>query len=130
MTSIRQVAQRVENLDRAVAFYRDVLGAELIGRYEPPGLAFFAFGDVRVMLGAPAPAPSATLYFAVEDIETSYVALRSRGIVFENEPRIVHRDDEGRFGPPGEEEWMAFFRDPEGNLLAIAARRSGDGLRP
>ena len=128
MTSIRQVAQRAEDLDRSVAFYRDVLGAGLIGRFDPPGLAFFSFGDVRVMLGASA--PSATLYFAVEDIETSYVALASQGIVFESEPQLVHRDDEGLFGPPGEEEWMAFFRDPDGNLLAIAARRSSGGVPP
>ena len=31
----------------------------------------------------------------------------------------------GVFGPPGTEEWMAFFRDPDGNALALASRVVG-----
>lgn len=119
---IRQVAQRARDLDRAVEFYRDTLGASFIARFDPPGLAFFQFEGVRLLLEASA--PSAALYFAVDDIEASSEELRDRGVVFEQEPRLVHRDDEGTFGTAGEEEWMAFFRDPDGNLLAIASRRS------
>ena len=36
---------------------------------------------------------------------------------------MIHRDDTGTFGEKGGEEWMAFFRDPCGNLLAVAERR-------
>ncbi len=68
-------------------------------------------------------APSATLYFAVDDVDAAHQDLRGRGVVFEQEPLMVHRDEAGLFGPAGEEEWMAFFRDPDGNLLAITARR-------
>ena len=118
---IRQVAQRAQDLDRAVKFYRDALDVPLVARFDPPGLAFFQFDRVRLLLEASA--PSATLYFDVDDIDASYSALSSRGVEFEQEPRLVHRDDEGLFGASGEEEWMAFFRDPDGNLLAITTRR-------
>ncbi|MET1003219.1 MAG: VOC family protein, partial [Acidimicrobiia bacterium] len=32
---LRQVAQGVEDLDRAVAFYRDMLGLSFIARFDP-----------------------------------------------------------------------------------------------
>jgi len=121
--SIRQVAQHAEDLDRAVEFYRDTLGASFLARFDPPGLAFFHFAGVRLLLEASA--PSTTLYFAVDDIDASFDELRKRGVAFEQEPLLVHRDDDGTFGAAGEEEWMAFFRDPDGNLLAITSRRSG-----
>lgn len=38
-------------------------------------------------------------------------------------PGLVHRDADGTFGAPGDEEWMTFFRDPDGNLLALVSRR-------
>ncbi len=117
---LRQVAQRAADLDGAVEFYRDVLGAAFVAKFDPPGLAFFQLGDVRLLL-EPA-APSTRLYFAVGDMHTAHRSLLGRGVVFEQEPLVVHRDDEGLFGPAGEEEWMAFFRDPAGNLLAITAR--------
>ena len=120
---LRQVAQRAADLDRAVEFYRDTLGVPLVARFDPPGLAFFQFGQVRLLLEASA--PSATLYFDVEDIDASFTELTSRGVKFEQEPRLVHRDDDGLFGAPGGEEWMAFFRDPDGNLLAITTRQAG-----
>ena len=123
LKGIRQVAQRARDLDRAVEFYRDTLGASFIARFDPPGLAFFQFEGVRLLLEASA--SSTTLYFAVDDIEASAEELRRRGVVFEQEPQLVHRDDEGTFGTAGEEEWMGFFRDPDGNLLAITSRRSG-----
>ena len=40
---------------------------------------------------------------------------------FEHEPHLIFRDDDGTFGEAGAELWMAFFRDPDGNLLAIAS---------
>ena len=118
---LRQVAQRATDLDRSVEFYRDRLGARLMARFDPPGLAFFELDGVRLLLeGA---AAGGTLYFDVDDIEAAYDQLRGRGVEFVREPQLVHRDDDGVFGPPGGEEWMAFFHDPDGNLLAIAARK-------
>ncbi|MDA0335964.1 MAG: VOC family protein [bacterium] len=39
---IRQVSLPVIDLERAVTFYRDGLGANFIARFAPPGIAFFA----------------------------------------------------------------------------------------
>lgn len=124
MTSIRlqQVAQHVDDLGRAVAFYEDVLGLSLMARFDPPGLAFFDLGSTRLLLEAGA--PSAVLYFGVDDVAATTSELRQRGVAIEAEPHVIHVDEEGRFGPPGEAEEMAFFRDSEGNLLAVTGRRS------
>ncbi len=51
-----------------------------------------------------------------------YAALRARGVAFDGEPHAIHRDDDGKFGEPGATEWMAFFTDPDGNVLALASR--------
>ena len=45
-------------------------------------------------------------------------------MTIESEPHIIHVDDAGQFGPPGEGEEMAFFRDSEGNLVGLAGRRA------
>ena len=118
---LHQVAQKAGDLRRSVEFYRDVLGLELIATFDPPGLAFLRLGDTRLMLEGSA--PSATLYLRVDDIEAAFHGLRGRGVAFEDEPHLVFRDDDGRFGAAGQEEWMTFFRDPDGNLLALASRR-------
>ena len=48
----------------------------------------------------------------------------SMGVVtIESEPHVIHVDVEGQFGPAGESEEMAFFRDSEGNLVGLAGRR-------
>lgn len=118
---LHQVAQRATDLARSVAFYRDVLGLELIASFDPPGLAFLCLGDARLMLEGSA--PGTTLYLRVSDIGAAHDELRRRGVAFEDEPHLVHRDADGTFGAPGEEEWMTFFRDPDGNLLALVSRR-------
>jgi len=51
---IGQIAITVSDLDRAVAWYADVLGLPLLFR-APPGLAFFECGGVRLMLSRPEP---------------------------------------------------------------------------
>jgi methylmalonyl-CoA/ethylmalonyl-CoA epimerase len=123
-SALLQVAQHVDDLDRAVAFYHETLGLPLIARFEPPGLAFIDLGGVRLMLDAvvEADVPRAILYLRVDDIQESYRALRERGIEFVGEPHMINRDDAGLFGPKGMEEWMAFFKDSEGNTIAIASR--------
>jgi methylmalonyl-CoA/ethylmalonyl-CoA epimerase len=42
-------------------------------------------------------------------------------VTIESEPHAIFKDEEGVFGPAGVEEWMAFFRDSEGNLLAFVS---------
>ena len=119
---LRQVAQHVEDIDRAVAFYRDVLGLDFIARFDPPGLAFFYIGSSRLLLERGA--PPALLYLGVDDVASMTEQLRAAGVTIESEPHIIHVDEAGEFGPPGEAEEMSFFRDTEGNLLGLAGRRA------
>ena len=119
---MHQVALVATDLGRAIAFYRDLLGLPFVARFDPPGLAFFDLGGgVRLMLSATASA--ATLYFHVRDVDHAYKSLARRGVRFMHKPSLVHRDDAGLFGKKGVSEWMAFFKDPSGNVLALVARR-------
>jgi methylmalonyl-CoA/ethylmalonyl-CoA epimerase len=122
LDKLHQVALTATDLDAAVAFYRDVLGLRFIARFDPPGLAFFALGGgARLMLSATA--SGATLYFLVDDLDGAYRSFQSRGVHFLQPPAMIHRDESGDFGKRGTEEWMAFFRDPSGNTLALVEKR-------
>ena len=121
IAALHQIAQKAEDLERAARFYEEVLGLEMLARFDPPGLVFFDLGGTRLLLDVNA--SSALLYLRVDDIEQAADALRARGVAFLDQPHPIHRDDEGRFGPPGLEEWMTFFRDSEGNLLALVQQR-------
>jgi hypothetical protein len=59
----------------------------------------------------------------VSDIDSAAEILKQKSVSLEQEPELVFRDEQGQFGQAGEEEWMAFFRDADGNLLALACRR-------
>ena len=120
---LHQIALRADNIDESVEFYRDKLGANFIAKFDPPGLAFFELDGVRLMLERSA--PRSTIYFRVADVDAAHRALAAAGVRFNDEPHLIHRDAEGTFGTAGEEEWMAFFNDPAGNLLAIASRKPG-----
>jgi methylmalonyl-CoA/ethylmalonyl-CoA epimerase len=112
---IGQIAIPVADLERAVAFYSDVLGLHLLFR-APPGLAFFDCGGVRLMLSRPegvdAPARAGILYYFVPDIGAAHVALLERGVSFVQAPHLVAR-------LPDHELWLAICRDSEENLLAL-----------
>ena len=118
VSRIGQIAITVEDLPRAIAFYRDVLGLRFLFE-APPAMAFFDCGGVRLMLSLPEETGShagqrfgAILYYAVDDIQQAAAALTARGVVFEQPPHIVAR-------LPQADLWMAFLRDPEGQMLAI-----------
>ena len=109
----------MDNLDRAVAFYRDALGLKHLFS-APPAMAFFALGGIRLMLSRPEKSDSerfnAALYFKVADIQSARNELAGRGVVFEAEPRLIAK-------MPDHELWMAFFRDPDRNLLALMCEK-------
>lgn len=118
---LRQVAQHAEDLDRAVAFYQNTLGLRLLAVFDPPGLAFFDLDGVRLLIERGA--PSALIYLDTDDIDAKVAELRTAGVTVETEPHVIFRDDEGTFGDPGVEEWMAFCRDSENNLVGLVERR-------
>jgi methylmalonyl-CoA/ethylmalonyl-CoA epimerase len=55
-------------------------------------------------------------------VKATVTEFRAEGVTIVTEPHMIHRDDEGVSGPPGWEEWMAFSRDSEGNLVGLASR--------
>lgn len=123
VTGLRQVALPVSDVDEAVAFYRDVLGLRHIATFG--GLAFFDVGGVRLLLELaedPEPVDEHVLYLAVDDIHAAHAELQGRGTTFVDDPHVIFTDEQGTFGTAGEAEWMTFFRDPDGNLLALSSR--------
>lgn len=128
MIELHQVAQRAKDLDRAVKFYTTVLGGELIARFEPPGLAFIRLGSARLLLEQAA--PSALIYLRVPDVRESVRELREADVTIDTEPHLIYADTDGAFGEKGWEEWMAFIRDSEDNLVGLASRHSPSGHAP
>lgn len=121
LDEIGQIALTITDLDKAVAFYRDILGLKHLFS-APPGLAFFAAGNLRLMLSRPEKQDSekfsSALYFKVAEIEKVHEVLVSRGVKFEAAPHRVAK-------MPDHELWMAFFRDPDRNLLALMCEKRG-----
>src|SRR5882757_4622910 len=94
ISRLSQIAINAHDVERAAAFYQDVLGLKLLFK-APPGLAFFDCGGVRLMLSrAEKPEfdhPSSVLYFAVPDIHAAYGKLKESGVQFEDEPHLLAR---------------------------------------
>ena len=115
LSGIGQIAITVKDLGRAVAFYRDTLGLRFLFE-APPKMAFFDCGGVRLMLGVPEKPefdhPASVLYYKVGDIQAAWKSLSEAGADLRSAPHLVAR-------LPGHELWMAFFRDTEGNTLAL-----------
>jgi methylmalonyl-CoA/ethylmalonyl-CoA epimerase len=119
---IHQIAVFARDLEEAVTFYRDTLGALYLAKFDPPGLVFFDFAGTRILLEKTG--PKASVYFRVDDIHAAHKELTDKGVQFIAGPHMIFRDDNGLFGEAGEEEWMAFFSDPSDNTLAIVSRQS------
>jgi len=110
---IGQIAVNVENLDRAVAFYRDTLGMRFL--FQAPNLAFFDCNGVRLLLDRPdkpGELRSSVIYYKVDDIQAAFETMSGRGVGFVDKPHLVAK-------MPDHDLWMAFFRDSEGNVGAL-----------
>jgi len=116
LNTIGQVSVPVENLSRAVAFYRDQLGLPFL--FEVPGMAFFDCHPTRLMLSLPEaqgePAGSSILYFLTDDIQAAAHELADRGVEFLQPPHLVAKMTDHDL-------WMAFFVDSEANTMALMA---------
>jgi predicted enzyme related to lactoylglutathione lyase len=109
--NIGQISILAEDLERATAFYRDVLGLPLL--FTAPNLAFFDCGGVRLMLGLRETSqfdhPSSILYFRVADLNAGYQRLVELSVKIVAPPRLI--------APmPTYDLWMAAFYDSEGNI--------------
>jgi catechol 2,3-dioxygenase-like lactoylglutathione lyase family enzyme len=119
---IGQIARGVSDVPRAEAWYRDVLGLRHL--YTFGTLAFFDCGGTRLMIEERSGIEvqnlrnDSVLYFRVPDIRAAHEALVGRGVEFLGAPHMIHRHQDGT------EEWMAFFKDCDGGLLALMAQVS------
>ncbi len=113
---IGQISRTVGDIDAACAWYGGVLGLPHL--YTFGKLAFFDCGGTRLFLSAEnaAPGPESILYLRVEDIAAVHADLLARGVEFSGAPHMIHRHADGT------EEWMAFFKDPEGRPLALMSQ--------
>ena len=117
---IGQISRQVRDIDAAVTWYRDVLGLTHLFTFGK--LAFFDCHGVRLYLSAGdkeigEPGDSA-LYFRTDDIEATFQQLTARGVTFRGAPHMIHRHESGV------EEWMAFFDDLDGKVLALMSQVS------
>ena len=113
---IGQISRSVGDIEGAQHWYAQALGLRHLFTFGK--LAFFDCGGTRLLLTQEA-APSAVesiLYFRVDDIAQAHQTLKDKGVEFINAPHLIHRHADGT------EEWMAFFKDPEGRPLAIMSR--------
>ncbi len=115
ITRLGQILMRAHDVERAAAFYENVLGLKLLFK-APPNLAFLDCGGVRLMIDKPEKPefdhPGSILYFAVPDMQAAYARMKAQDVRFEDEPHMIAR-------MPDHDLWMTFFRDTEDNLLAL-----------
>ncbi len=113
---IGQISRSVQDIQQSESWYRDVLG--LTHLYTFGKMAFFDLGGTRLYLTQEAASPSAEsiLYLLVPDIQSAHETLKSRDVEFISAPHMIHRHADGT------EEWMAFFKDPEGRPLALMSQ--------
>ena len=106
----------VSDIDRSIAWYRDVLGFELIYKLDDWGWAELRspITGVNVGIGQTEdlePRGGATLTFGVADIEAARGSLEAHGVRFDGETTEV----------PGMVR-LATFYDPDGNTFMLAQR--------
>jgi catechol 2,3-dioxygenase-like lactoylglutathione lyase family enzyme len=114
--AIGQISRSVRDIKEAEEWYGKVLGLRHLFTFGK--LAFFDLGGTRLYLTqeAATPQPESILYLRVPDIHKAHDELRSRGVEFTGEPHMIHKHADGM------EEWMAFFKDPEGRPLALMSQ--------
>ena len=115
LEAIGQIHIGVTDINRAVAFYRDILGMKLLFEVPDQKMAFFDCGGVRLYLSADQIEEfrsNPLIYYRVADMDEAYKSLSANGVKFKAKPHIVHRTAEYEL-------WMAGFRDPEGNFIHL-----------
>ncbi|WP_450091435.1 VOC family protein [Plantactinospora soyae] len=109
----------VADLDRSIAFYRDLLGFFEIDGGE--GNAILASGATRLVLRAirevaPINRRLVHLNLEVNDVNAVYEELLAKGVKFTYAPRAVNRGAKLEL-------WAAAFRDPDGHGIALTQWR-------
>jgi DNA-binding CsgD family transcriptional regulator/catechol 2,3-dioxygenase-like lactoylglutathione lyase family enzyme len=113
--ALGQLARGVRDIAQSEAWYRDVLRVPHL--YTFGTLAFFDLAGTRLMLSQKEElSPESLVYFLTADIDAEHAALAARGVEFLNAPHMIHRHADGT------EEWMCFFKDPEGRPMGLMSK--------
>lgn len=110
---VAQIALTVTDLDKAKAFYVEVLGLSPL--FDAGKMSFLDAGGVRIMLSAQGGKPGGRgtlVYLKVADVRAAHEELSSKGVHFEQPPHVVGRAAEG-------DAWLAWCSDPDGNLIGL-----------
>ena len=110
---IGQIALTVSDVKRAKDFYQNTLNMRFL--FDAGHITFFQCGDIRLMISEsekPGPRGGTILYFKVEDIFAVYAHLERHSVEFLEAPHLIAR-------MPDHDLWMAFLRDPDGNVLGV-----------
>ena len=114
VTGLAQVAFSVKDLNRAVTFYRDVIGLTFLF-FAPPQMAFLECGPTRLMLSAQ-PGPESEshpiLYYSVPDIQSAFASLAVKGAPIKQPPQMI-----AKLG--ANDLWLGFTEDPDGHPVGI-----------
>jgi catechol 2,3-dioxygenase-like lactoylglutathione lyase family enzyme len=119
----------IVDVEQAKRFYRDTLGLTLISEEPPFALVFDANGTM-VRLGMAKKLPEAhgtVLGWQVAEIGAAVQELSDRGVQFERFDGLV-QDDKGIWASPTGAK-VAWFRDPDGNVLSISEHPESEADR-
>ena len=116
VSKISSILLTVTNLEKALAFYRDVLGMNVNATLASE-FAFLDGGGIVLALRQRTDRvnPGLTeIVFEVDDVRTAYEELKAKGVVFQYPPRAVT-------GNETSELYATDFRDPDGHILSITS---------
>jgi len=107
--------------EKAKTFYGDRLGFRLLDE-DDFALVFDANGTMLRVAKAREfkPARNTVLGWEVDDIRAAIGELTSRGVQFERYDLPFMKQDELGVWSPGNGDHVAWFKDPEGNVLSIS----------
>lgn len=110
----------VADLDRARAFYGDVLGLELAEKGSEEGVLVYRTGATRLIVYqsefAGTNRANAAVWGVGRDIDSIVAALEAKGAQFEHYPGIGRL--EGNVHHAGEMK-LVWLKDPDGNILHL-----------
>jgi catechol 2,3-dioxygenase-like lactoylglutathione lyase family enzyme len=110
----------IVDVRRARDFYRDVLGLRLVSE-EPPFALVFDANGIMLRLGMAEKLPEShgtVIGWQVHDIAATVNSLVGAGVSFERFEGMV-QDDLGIWASPTGAR-VAWFKDPDGNLLSLS----------
>ncbi|MGZ0712813.1 VOC family protein (plasmid) [Coraliomargarita sp. W4R53] len=113
-----QIAQHVEDLDRASVFYEALLEQPPLARFDEEGLLFFDLDGVRLVLDKQA--PTALIYLRVGNLHETIERLDGRVDVVTH-PHVVFHHMDSDLGPDGFDEWQALIKDSEANTVGLVS---------